>query len=249
MVQKTTNGLYQSSALLQDGGITHGFTSKMHGSMINELQRNAFLDRVGLQSHALVWAEQNHGTTIHIVTPEDMGKTIADVDGFVYKKRSGIEEQPILAVHVGDCVPLLFIDQTKDIIGVAHAGWKGTKDHIARSMVRSFLRLGSDPKHIMVVIGPYIHACCYAVTEERAMTFEREFPGSRGIVNRFGTFWYIDIGNAVIADLRSAGVLSTHIDKNDQLCTKCHDLEFYSFRRKTEGFGEIMGYIGYTKQI
>lgn len=213
--------------------------------MQEKKNRDMFFVSLGINPDALVWAEQIHGNMIHQVTAGEAGETIADVDGLVYKREPNALLQPMLAVHVGDCVPMLFADPVAEVIGVLHAGWKGTKDHSARAMLQSFVRLGAKPEHILVAVGPYNHACCYDVTEERAMLFEREFPGGRGIVNKSKDSWYIDIGAANIADLRGMGIEKAHIDWNERLCTHCNEQEFYSFRRKTEPFGEIMGYIGY----
>ncbi len=245
MIQKTHDGIYESTFFSSKTELIHGFTSKKQGNMQEESNRTAAIVVAGLQPKALVWAKQAHGNMIHQVRQEDVGKTIDYVDGFIYKKDVSFAMQPVLAVHVGDCVPLLFLDPVEEIIGVAHAGWKGTKEHIAKEMIRMFLRLGSDAKNIHIAIGPYIHACCYEVDEERVMVFEREYPGGRGIVNKSGEKWFIDIGLANIYDLRQSGVLESHIDWNQQLCTYMNKNEFYSFRRKTEPFGEIMGYIGY----
>ncbi|MFH0749723.1 MAG: peptidoglycan editing factor PgeF [Candidatus Gottesmanbacteria bacterium] len=245
MIQKTHNGLYESTFFSVKTGVVHGFTSKKHTSMQEASNREAALTAAGFNPKGVVCANQSHGNSIRVVTHEDCGKTFDDVDGFIYRKDVSTSQQPILTVHVGDCVPLLFVDPHTDIIGAVHAGWKGTKEHVSKEMIRMFMRCGSKPKNILVAIGPYIHACCYDVDEERAMLFEREFPGGRGIVNKAGDHWYIDIGKANIHDLKQSGVLEGHIDWNEQLCTYCNADEFYSFRRKTERFGEIMGYIGY----
>ncbi len=246
MVHKTSHGLYQSSIVNQISGVIHGFTSKAHGSMLlAENQQNLFLS-LGRPQESVISARQTHGNAIRVIQPQDAGSRIDGVDGFVYKKSDAWQQQPMLTVHVGDCVPMLFIDPVASIIGVAHAGWKGTKDHIACNVVQEFVRNGSDPVHIQVALGPFIHVCCYEVQRDRAMVFEREFPGSRGIVNRAGVSWFIDLGIANITDLKKAGVPEKNIDYNEQLCTYDNPLEFFSYRRTTEPFGEILGFIGYV---
>jgi len=246
MVHKTHQGLYQSSLLSENQEIIHGFTAKIHGSMQEFDTRNAFLVSLGISPDVQVSSKQVHGNSIHVVGCQDKGMQIDDVDGFIYKKSTSCKNLPVLAVHVGDCVPLLFIDPVSKIIGAVHAGWKGTKEHIAKEAIQTCVRLGAKPSDIQVAIGPYIHSCCYQVDEERAMMFEREFPGARGIVNRSGVSWFIDIGKANMMDLRSSGVKESNIDYNEQLCTHCNPIEFYSYRRKSEPFGEIMGFIGFT---
>jgi len=245
MIQKIHDGFYGSTFFPIKTGIIHGFTSKKHGSMQEKTNRIAAIASAGLDPNGLVWANQSHGSTIHVVRQQDCGAVIDDVDGFIYKHDVSWNMQPVVAVHVGDCAPLLFFDPVNEVIGAVHAGWKGTKAHIASAMMRKFLQLGSTVQNVRVAIGPYIQSCCYTVDEDRAMMFEREYPGGRGIVNKAGDQWYVDIGLANSYDLRQSGVLEKHIDRNSKLCTHCNCNEFYSYRRTTEDFGEIMGYIGY----
>lgn len=247
MVHKTDHGLYQSSIVSRIPGVIHGFTSKANGSMLVPENQNKLFTSLGISPDVVVSADQVHGSDIYTVKQKDLGKRIEGYDGLLYKRSVEDVGQPLLTVHVGDCVPLLFIDQSAGIIGALHAGWKGTRDHIAKHMIQAFIRNGSEPSNILVVIGSYIHACCYSVTEERAMVFEREFPGGRGIVNRSGVSWFIDLGNANITDMKSQGVPEKNIEHNRQLCTLDNPLEFYSYRRKTEEFGEMLGFIGFTK--
>jgi len=246
MVHKTDHGLYQSSIVSQIPGVIHGFTSKVNGSMLDAENRRKLFISLGYSPEVVVSADQVHGTDIRIVGKQDLGKQLEGFDGLLYKKSDAFVHQPLLAVHVGDCVPIVFIDPVAGIIGAAHAGWKGTKDHIAKHMIQAFIRNGSEPANIQVVIGPYIHACCYNVEEDRAMVFEREFPGGRGIVNRSGVSWFIDLGTANIMDMKSLGVLEKNIEHNEQLCTLSNPLEFYSYRRNSEKFGEMLGFIGFT---
>lgn len=227
-------------------GIFHGFTSKHEGSMQDEEKQIAFYHSVGIQKEAVVLGRQVHGTEIHEVIQSDRGNIIDGVDGFVYKRLYDLHPQPVIAVRVGDCVPILCIDPHAHVIGVAHAGWRGTKDHIGRLLIEACMRSGANPSEMIVAIGPHIHSCCYTVEEERAKIFEREFPGVGGVVSRTGVSWCIDLEKAIVQDIRSVGVRKDHIDGNKELCTKCTPLAFFSFRRKEEPFGEILGFIGYS---
>ncbi len=215
MIQKKNN-IYFSSLLEQFPHITHGFTTKKQGNMLHESTRKDFFASIGVAYTDVVLQEQVHGIAIHVVSPVDRGKTIPGIDGLVYQKK---EDTPILlCVHVGDCVPLLFADQTKKIIGVAHSGWKGTEKHIAREMVKTFQILGSSPDDIVIAFGPFICRDCYPV----------------------------DLWKNIFSDLLEQSIQKDHIDYDKTLCTFEKKELFYSWRRKNEPFGEIMGYIGYT---
>jgi len=69
-----------------------------------------------------------------------------------------------ITILVADCVPLLFFDPQRKIIGVAHAGWRGTLRSIAANTVNTMVRTFSSlPEDIVVGIGPSIGPCCYKV--------------------------------------------------------------------------------------
>lgn len=216
MMQKKNN-IYVSSLLEQFPHIIHGFSTKKHGNMLIESTRKDFFASLGVPYTDVVLQEQVHGISIHEVAPTDRGTTIAGVDGLVYQKR---EDTPLfLSVHVGDCAPLLFFDPVKEVIGVAHSGWRGTAGHIAKEMVNKFQRFGSSPEDIIIVCGPCICSNCYKT----------------------------DLWKTISSDVLEQKVQKDHIDYDKTLCTFEYKEEFYSWRRKDEPFGEIVGYIGYTE--
>lgn len=89
------------------------------------------------------------GTTnkaIYIASPERY-QTFAD--GAVTDKK-GI----VLAIRTADCAPVLFYDKEHQIIGVAHAGWRGALSGILENTLDIMLSLGAKPKTIAAAIGP-----------------------------------------------------------------------------------------------
>lgn len=56
----------------------------------------------------------------------------------------------MVTVH-GDCVPLFFFDKKRKIIGLAHAGWRGTLSDIGGKMINLMKReFGSELSDIIV---------------------------------------------------------------------------------------------------
>ena len=62
-----------------------------------------------------------------------------------------------------DCMPVLFCDPKKKIIGCTHAGWKGALNGIIENTVDKFLKLNSEPQNIIAAIGPCINHQSYEV--------------------------------------------------------------------------------------
>ena len=137
----------------------------------------------------------------------------------------------LLVVSVADCLPLLFHDPVKKVVGAAHCGWRGTVGGIAQEVVRRMGELyRSKPQDIRVAIGPGISAPCYQVGAEVVQTFsEAGFPEPISYPDDEGRF-RLDIGAANRWTLEQAGVLPQNIWTSNW-CTYSDAARFYSHRR------------------
>ncbi|WHQ47092.1 MAG: peptidoglycan editing factor PgeF [Candidatus Midichloria sp.] len=72
--------------------------------------------------------------------------------------------QVLLAIKTADCVPILFCDPENNIIGAAHAGWRGALAGIIENTIEQLMKLGA--KHIHAVIGPCIRVQNYEVNQD-----------------------------------------------------------------------------------
>ena len=64
-----------------------------------------------------------------------------------------------LVVKTADCLPLIFSDSSKGIIGVVHMGWCGARDSILNN-------IPYDLSSFKVLAGVGLRRCCYEVGEE-----------------------------------------------------------------------------------
>jgi polyphenol oxidase len=126
-----------------------------------------------------------------------------------------------------DCQPLLAYDPVCHVLGVCHAGWRGTLDGIALSLVHAMEAEGSSPGDLIIGLGPAIGPCCYEIGPEVA-AHAATWPG--------GEQWLrpgprgrplLDLSAANDAILRRAGV--TRIE-HANLCTACRTDLFFSYR-------------------
>jgi len=243
--KKTKKGYYVLEKLASQKGLIHGFSTRRFGNMsvkksLKENKNlNKFLSLFSQSKENLIMMEQIHGNRIKLVNDKNKGKVLSSIDGLVCNQ-PGIT----LGVKVADCLPILFLDPKAKIIGIAHAGWKGTLKRIGQSMVKKMKLLGSKPKNILVGIGPHIGSCCYTISNERADKFKKEFGNLKGmvIVNSKGI--HLDLKAPTVVQLIKRGVLRKNIDLV-LACTACQNSEFFSFRRnRGKDFGEILGVIG-----
>ena len=72
-----------------------------------------------------------------------------------------------LFLRFADCVPILLYDPRRRVVGLVHAGWKGTLLKIPAQAVRVMIdRYGCRPADILAGIGPSIGPCHYEVGPE-----------------------------------------------------------------------------------
>jgi YfiH family protein len=187
---------------------------------------------IGINVRDLVFSDQIHKANICMITEKDKGKgiikksDIKGIDGLI----TNVPKVPLITFYA-DCVPLFFLDPIQKVVGLAHAGWRGTVKNIAGKMIQ---RLKNDykcnPQDILIAIGPSIGACCFEVDDPVANEFKNVFDYTDSIVfpQQNGKF-YIDLWEANRQNLLNAGVQMKHITVTD-LCTKCNKDIFFSHR-------------------
>lgn len=192
-----------------------------------------------------VLSKQVHKTDIAVVSAEDRGNGITkeqkygEIDGLATDVAG-----PILSTVYADCTPLFFADEKKRVVGVAHAGWKGTVGKIGKNMIELMSsEFGSDPKDIVVGIGPTIGPCCYKVREDVAEQFREGFSDCSRILRSVGDGQFIvDLWEANKTVVKEAGVLECNIE-TDSHCTNCNSELLYSYRRDNGKTGRMAAMI------
>lgn len=182
---------------------------------------------------------QVHGADVVLATNPVKGRRwLAKADGV-------LTDQPDtpLVMRYADCIPLLFHDPAKGVIGLAHAGWRGTVKGMAGSMVKTMQQAyGSRPTDIQAVIGPGISGECFQVGEEVVEAVQDYFGTLDGLMQRDpadGTA-YVDLWAANKLDLERHGVEQIEVAG---ICTYQNTQDFYSHRAekgKTGRFGVVM---------
>jgi polyphenol oxidase len=129
----------------------------------------------------------------------------------------------VLAVSVADCYPILFYDATQQIIGAAHAGWRGTVGKIAANTIYEMAQLGAKPENIQVAIGQGISQKNFEVGNEVIKQFEAAgFPNACWYENR------IDLIKCNTHVLLQNNILENNIWAMNR-CT--FEDDFFSYRR------------------
>ena len=166
---------------------------------------------------------------VTLVEKCDGFKTLYGFDGAVTNQTNCT-----LAITVADCLPILLADKKSGIIGISHAGWKGSAGKITTKVIEQMVSIGASKKDIVAVIGPGICKKCYEVDKEVA----DEFSPNLSTVSRDNKY-FLDLVKANIDELRNSGITSV---ENLDICTFENTDRFFSARKEGQT-GRFLAYI------
>ena len=211
-----------------------GFTTRRAGG-----EMEGVLELLGWSGAPVFRLEQRHGTEIVPVLPGETAERRKPGDGLTSERRG-----MVLAVASADCVPVVLFDPDRPAAAVLHAGWRGTRSHIARAGVDTMRRLyGSSPATLRAMIGPAIGSCCYRVGSEVVEQFQEAGHPIDALFRPDGEGGFLNLSEANRRDLSEAGVNPANIRSAD-LCTRCLAGLFPSYRRDGERTGRILTFVG-----
>ncbi len=130
----------------------------------------------------------------------------------------------LLAVTVADCVPMFVVDPGRRLLGLAHAGWRGTAAGVIEATLAALTDLGSRPESLHVHLGPAICGRCYEVGPEVAAALGDVPAESRRV----------DLRAVIARRARGGGVPASQLTVSGR-CTRCARERFYSYRAGDRG--------------
>nr|WP_321266543.1 peptidoglycan editing factor PgeF [uncultured Sulfurimonas sp.] len=233
--------IYQSKLLKPFKNLTHAFTTKHNGVSKTPYTSLNLAFHVGdnskdvIKNHKLLASEQNydikalihmkqiHSDIVHIVDANDNFNNPPTCDALITNKT----KTPLM-VMVADCSPVLFYDDRKKVIAVAHAGRQGAFKNIVQNVINSFKdNYGSDAKDIYVSIGASIGVCCYEVGSE-IYEEAKELNLSYAIKKKENSF-YLDIAKILNKQLLASGIQEKNIEISRD-CSSCKNNKYFSYR-------------------
>jgi polyphenol oxidase len=218
------------------GGVSKGpFCSLNFGKFTDdapeniEENRKRVFEALNIEHPIMVFPRQVHGDAIACIGVQDVtGRnniTIEETDAVITRLKHVI----LTTVHA-DCIPVYLADLKNGVIGLAHAGWRGTRENIAvKTADRMVELLGAEKSSMIAVIGPGVAACCFEVGQEVYDAFKEVFP----YVDRYASQkengkFLLDLKSINERQLRTAGIENVKVSG---FCTCCDEELFFSHRR------------------
>jgi YfiH family protein len=201
---------------------------------------------LGIDAAEIVRCQQVHGTGIAKVDPTDAGRLIEGCDGLV-TDAVGLP----LAVVFADCTPLVLYDRRRHVLGVCHAGWRGTVNGAAAATLWA-MQAGYDcaPADIVAGIGPSIGPASYEVGEEVLELARARLPGAAlffSYPNGLEARPHFDLWAANQHQLAAAGVPVQQIEISG-IDTAARTDDFFSHRAE-QGRCGLFTMVAWLKEI
>jgi YfiH family protein len=180
-----------------------------------------------------IWLKQIHGVTVS--TPASRN---ASVNG-PFEADASVTNIPneVLSILTADCVPVLFVSKYGDVIGAAHAGWRGLSGGVLENTIQEMCSLspGLMPQDITAWMGPAIGPSAFEVGEDVLQAFASQsqatlaqaFQPIVGTPEKYLANLYLLAQDR----LRSFGVEQIY---GADFCTFGDPTNFFSYRRDKE---------------
>jgi YfiH family protein len=225
----------------RNGGASQGLYASLNcgpgsGDNLEHVTKN----RLRVSQHMgapLITCHQIHSNEVVTVHEPWQQQDAPKADGVV-------TDQPNISLGIltADCLPVLFADRKKPIIGAAHAGWKGAFTGVLENTIAAMKGLGASD--IACAIGPAISQVSYEVGPEFYENFtSNQQPSTNNQFfapsSRDGHYLF-DLKAYAVERLKTAGIEAELLDRD----TCFEEDAFFSFRRAT-----LMGESGYGRQV
>lgn len=193
------------------------------------LENRRFL-RANLPADPL-WLNQVHGCQVIDADQVDRQRAPFEADAAVTASRD-----VVLAIQTADCMPVV-IHGGGQVLGVAHAGWRGLAQGVLTELVQAMVQKVAAPardlKHWQAWIGPCIGPSAFQVGEDvrqaflaQAASHQQFFSPDIAAPHK----WRCDLPGLAIHALQSMGITQS---RWCGLCTVNDEQQrFFSYRRE-----------------
>ncbi|PUE32726.1 hypothetical protein B9Z35_04120 [Limnohabitans sp. Jir61] len=148
------------------------------------------------------------------------------------------ESRVACTIMVADCLPLLFTDDSGQVVAAAHAGWRGLAAGVVEHTVHAMCeQAGVAPAQVRVWLGPCIGPDAFEVGDDVRVAFSAH--GDASAAERYfkphpthAQKWLADLAGLARWRLQAMGVSSVAgNDSTAEWCTVAQRSRLFSFRR------------------
>jgi YfiH family protein len=217
--------------------VSHGFIIKSKETNLSTSARKKSLQRLfkknSSQKKQIIVPQQVHANGCLVIKKRDELKRKYKGDAIITDRKD-----IFLTISVADCLPIFLVDPKRKVVGLVHAGWRGTLLGIAKETVRKAQgEFGCNPKDLTLLFGPAIQKCCYEISESIALLFDNDC-----LIRMPDRKPQLDLIHANVKQFLNCGVKRNNIFATND-CTCCNKEMFHSFRRDGDEAGRMIAFL------
>ena len=225
-------------SLLNFDFISHGFVIKSKeqnpSTQVKKIALKKLIKRISAEEKHIIIPQQTHGNECLTIKKGDELKRKYKGDAILTDRKD-----IFLTVSVADCLPIFLVEPKRKVVGLVHAGWRGTLLGIAKETIRKAKEeFGCKPEDFTLLFGPAIQKCCYEISEGIAILFDENclirIPGEKPKLDLI----YVNMKQFLNCGVKEKKIFAI----ND--CTCCNKDMFHSFRRDGDKTGRMIAFIG-----
>ena len=190
-------------------------------------RRNLLAELLFILPNRFTYVHQSHSDRVMKVTTNDLGKGKDAFEcGMECDALYTYEKNVPLCIFHADCVPIFFVNEKASLVGIIHAGFKGTMKHVTYKAINEVVNNeGLDIKDFKFYIGPF----------RQKQSFEVDATAKQAIIEagfeKTIVDGHFDNGLANVLDLYKLDVKNEQITVSDY--DTVNDDRFYSAYLKT----------------
>ncbi|MDP3620707.1 MAG: peptidoglycan editing factor PgeF [Polynucleobacter sp.] len=217
------------------GGVSKApFDSLNLGQYVNDEPTAVIENRLRVQAvlpSEPVWLRQVHGSRVWDTDSKTCPEGPIEAD-------ASVTNQPnrVLAVMAADCLPVLFASSDGQVVGAAHAGWKGLLAGVLENTVDAMQAKSDSKLDLMAWLGPAIGPNAFEVGEDVRAAYEDcavrngaplPLNAFTAVDGKAGKYW-ADLYQLARHRLSSKGISAIY---GGEFCTVHDQKLFFSYRR------------------
>jgi len=189
---------------------------------------------IGFNTNSVAIPKQTHSNNVLYINQP--GK-YENCDGLITDNND-----VLLSLQTADCIPIFMYDKINRLRGLIHAGWRGTVGGIFSNAISVMIEKKSDPKNIVVLLGPSICKNCFEVREDIIKNFDM-----RCIAKNEHFKYFVDLFHHI----KLEGLNEKLENQNILFSKTCtfEDKNYCSFRRDGENAGRMFSYMGVNHEL
>ncbi|MDR2934211.1 MAG: peptidoglycan editing factor PgeF [Rickettsiales bacterium] len=155
----------------------------------------------------------------------------------------------LLCLRTADCAPILLEDKENQIVGAAHAGWRGALSGILESTISLMINNGARVENIFAHIGPMLMAESFECGLDMYNEFinKNESFSEYFVPGKIPDKKYFNLNKFIIDKLKNLGIKNITFSKDNTYTSA----DYFSYRRDMQKDGKYehsnLSFIGLDK--